>query len=247
MRSTRQTLAEEDVPTSQAQLRPVRSDRRDPRDHAVGTRSGRSSASARRPSWPALALLKHAPNVPQCAGDRTDLAEAGAPEGLFQALLIETDQVPAILADPRVAAVTLTGSERAGRDVAARAGQALKKTVLELGGSDPFIVMPSADVDRAVATAVKSRTINNGQSCIAAKRFIVAEAIADRLSARIRFGDDTPEDRRPDGPERRGRPAGDGPAGHAGRAGGRHGRARRESARRRPPRRGPVPTTLRPC
>ena len=129
-----------------------------------------------------VALLKHAPNVPQCAlAIERIWHEAGAPEGLFQTLLIETDQVPAILADPRVAAVTLTGSERAGRDVAARAGQALKKTVLELGGSDPFIVMPSADVDRAVATAVKSRTINNGQSCIAAKRFIVAEAIADRF------------------------------------------------------------------
>jgi succinate-semialdehyde dehydrogenase/glutarate-semialdehyde dehydrogenase len=129
-----------------------------------------------------VALLKHAPNVPQCAlAAERIVREAGAPEGLFQALLIETDQVPALLGDARVAAVTLTGSERAGRDVAARAGQALKKSVLELGGSDPFIVMPSADLDRAVATAVKSRTINNGQSCIAAKRFILADPIADRF------------------------------------------------------------------
>jgi succinate-semialdehyde dehydrogenase/glutarate-semialdehyde dehydrogenase len=129
-----------------------------------------------------VVLLKHAPNVPQCAlAIARIFHEAGAPEGVFQTLLVETDQVPALLADARVAAVTLTGSERAGRDVAARAGQALKKSVLELGGSDPFIVMPSADLDRTVATAVKSRTINNGESCIAAKRFIVAEDIADRF------------------------------------------------------------------
>ncbi len=144
-----------------------------------------------------VALLKHAPNVPQCAlAIERIFHESGAPDGLFQALLIETDQVPALLADPRIAAVTLTGSERAGRDVAARAGQALKKSVLELGGSDPFIVMPSADLERAVAVAVKSRTINNGQSCIAAKRFIVIDDIAERFlaafvpaMARLKVGD----------------------------------------------------------
>jgi len=133
-----------------------------------------------------VALLKHAPNVPQCAlAIEALLREAGLPEGTFQSLLVEIDQVPAILEDPRVHAVTLTGSDRAGRDVASRAGRALKKSVLELGGSDPFVVMPSADMDLAVATAVKSRTFNTGQSCIAAKRFIVAEPIADEFLARF--------------------------------------------------------------
>jgi succinate-semialdehyde dehydrogenase/glutarate-semialdehyde dehydrogenase len=133
-----------------------------------------------------VALLKHAPNVPQCAiAIETLFAEAGLPAGVFQALLIDIDQVPAVLEDPRVHAVTLTGSDRAGRDVASRAGRALKKSVLELGGSDPFIVMPSADIELAVATAVKSRTINTGQSCIAAKRFIVAEPIADAFTSRF--------------------------------------------------------------
>ncbi|MPY89157.1 MAG: aldehyde dehydrogenase family protein [Luteitalea sp.] len=129
-----------------------------------------------------VALLKHAPNVPQCALAIEALFQtAGAPDGVFQTLLIEVDQVPPILEDERVSAVTLTGSDRAGRDVASRAGRALKKSVLELGGSDPFIVMPSADVTTAVATAVKSRTLNSGQSCIAAKRFVVSEAVADEF------------------------------------------------------------------
>ena len=133
-----------------------------------------------------VALLKHAPSVPQCAlAIEALLLDAGLPPGVFQTLLIELDHVPAILDDPRVHAVTLTGSDRAGRDVASRAGHALKKTVLELGGSDPFIVTPSADVDAAVATAVKSRTINTGQSCIAAKRFIVLESIADAFTSRF--------------------------------------------------------------
>ncbi len=129
-----------------------------------------------------VALLKHAPNVPQCALAIEDLFRiAGAPEGVFQTLLIDVDRVPAILDDDRVKAVTLTGSDRAGRDVAGRAGHALKKSVLELGGSDPFIVMPSADLARAVSIAVKSRTQNTGQSCISAKRFIVDETIADEF------------------------------------------------------------------
>jgi succinate-semialdehyde dehydrogenase/glutarate-semialdehyde dehydrogenase len=106
-------------------------------------------------------------------------------EGVFQTLLIEKEQFPAILDDPRVVAATLTGSEAAGRAVAERAGRNLKKMILELGGSDPFIVMPSADLEKAADTAVKARVINNGQSCIAAKRFIVAESIADEFERRF--------------------------------------------------------------
>jgi succinate-semialdehyde dehydrogenase/glutarate-semialdehyde dehydrogenase len=133
-----------------------------------------------------VALLKHSPNVPQCALALERLfLEAGFPEGVFQTLLIDIDPVPALLADVRVAAVTLTGSERAGRDVAARAGQSLKKSVLELGGSDPFIVMPSANMDAAVTTAVKARMFNGGQSCIAAKRFILIDSIADEFIRRF--------------------------------------------------------------
>jgi succinate-semialdehyde dehydrogenase / glutarate-semialdehyde dehydrogenase len=134
---------------------------------------------------PALAagntgLLKHASNVPQCALAIEDiLRRAGFPEGAFQTLLIEANQVDALLHDDRIVAATLTGSEPAGRSVARASGSQIKKTVLELGGSDPFIVMPSADFEAAVSNAVKARVINNGQSCIAAKRFIVGGAIYD--------------------------------------------------------------------
>jgi succinate-semialdehyde dehydrogenase/glutarate-semialdehyde dehydrogenase len=149
-----------------------------------------------------VGLLKHASNVPQCAlAIEALVRRAGFPRGTFQALLIEASQVEAVVADERVAAVTVTGSESAGRAIAAQAGWFIKKSVLELGGSDPFIVMPSADLDVAIDTAVRARCINSGQSCIAAKRFLVADSIYDIFEAgfvagmkAMKFGDPTLED-----------------------------------------------------
>ena len=133
-----------------------------------------------------VGLLKHASNVPQCALYLEDLFRRGGfPDGSFQALLIESSQVEAVLRDPRVAAATVTGSEPAGQSVASICGQEVKKTVLELGGSDPFVVMPSADLDLAAEVGVTARCQNNGQSCIAAKRFIVHEAVYEQFAERF--------------------------------------------------------------
>lgn len=133
-----------------------------------------------------VGLLKHASNVPQCAlAIESIISQAGFPTGAFQTLLIDSSQVKSIVGDERVKAATLTGSEPAGAALASVAGQQIKKVVLELGGSDPFIVMPSADLELAVTTAVQSRMLNNGQSCIAAKRFIVADSIGDRFQEQL--------------------------------------------------------------
>jgi len=142
-----------------------------------------------RAAVPAMAagngvVLKHAGNVPQCALALASLfAEAGAPAGLFGLLLIDSSAVRAVIEDPRIAAVTFTGSTPVGRAIAAQAGNALKKQVLELGGSDPFIVLADADVQAAAKAAVKARFQNTGQSCISSKRFIVEDAVADEFSS----------------------------------------------------------------
>src|SRR4030088_1540033 len=131
-----------------------------------------------------VGILKHASNVPQCALKiEAILRRAGFPDGAFQTLLIGVKEVDGILNDARIQAATLTGSEQAGVEVGMSAAKRIKKVVLELGGSDPFIVMPSANLDAAVATAVEARVLNNGQSCIAAKRFIVAEPIAAEVES----------------------------------------------------------------
>jgi succinate-semialdehyde dehydrogenase/glutarate-semialdehyde dehydrogenase len=147
-------------------------------------------------------LLKHASNVPRCALAIEEVfRRAGFPEGLFRTVLADSGVVKGLIADPRIAAVTLTGSERAGQAVAQQAGHEIKKTVLELGGSDPFIVLADADIEAAARAAAEGRLINSGQSCIAAKRFIVVEPIADRFLERFkselasrRMGDPTARD-----------------------------------------------------
>ena len=149
-----------------------------------------------------VGVLKHASNVPQCAlAIESIIQQAGFPEGVFQTLLIGASKVKSIIEDDRVKAATLTGSEPAGASLAAAAGQQIKKVVLELGGSDPFIVLESAAISEAVTTGVKARMLNNGQSCIAAKRFIVADAIADEFTKQLitefkalKIGDPTLED-----------------------------------------------------
>ena len=149
-----------------------------------------------------IGLLKHASNVPQCALAIEEIInQAGFPQGAFQTLLVGADRVKAIIKDDRVKAATLTGSEPAGASLASAAGAEIKKVVLELGGSDPFIVLESANIEEAVKVGVKARMLNNGQSCIAAKRFIVAEEIADRFErqllaafSELKVGDPTAED-----------------------------------------------------
>src|SRR5947207_9082487 len=127
-------------------------------------------------------ILKHAPNVPRCALEIEGVfQDAGFPDGLFRAVFLSNEGAGSAIADGRVRAVTLTGSDRPGTQVAEQAARHLKKTVLELGGSDPFIVLDDADLERAARTAAEARLINSGQSCIAAKRFIVVERVADQF------------------------------------------------------------------
>ncbi len=134
-----------------------------------------------------VVLLKHASNVPQCALSIEEIfRKAGFPEGIFQTLLIRSDKVSIIIDDPRIQAVTITGSTEAGSSVAERAGKNIKKSVLELGGSDPFIVLKDADIEKAANIAAKARMINCGQSCIAAKRFIIEEEIAEAFISRFK-------------------------------------------------------------
>ena len=131
-------------------------------------------------------ILKHAPNVPRCAVAIEEVfQDAGFPDGLFRAVFLSNARAGDVIADERVRAVTLTGSDRAGSQVAEQAGRHLKKTVLELGGSDPFIVLDDADLERAAQAAAEARLINSGQSCIAAKRFIVVERVADQFLERF--------------------------------------------------------------
>lgn len=133
-----------------------------------------------------VGLLKHASNVPQCALAIEEIIQrSGFPTGVFQTLLVGSDKVAALIADERVKAATLTGSEPAGASLAAAAGKQIKKAVLELGGSDPFIVLESADLEVAITTATAARMLNNGQSCIAAKRFIIADAIAQKFEKQL--------------------------------------------------------------
>ncbi len=146
-----------------------------------------------------VGLLKHAPNVPQCAlAIETLVRRAGFPRGSFQTLMLEDERVEALLADDRVAAVTLTGSEAAGRAVGSQAGHYLKKSVLELGGSDPFLVLPTANIAAAIEQGVQARCMNNGQSCIAAKRFLIHADVYDEFEngfvermERLKVGDPT--------------------------------------------------------
>lgn len=133
-----------------------------------------------------VVLLKHASNVPQCAlAMESIFRDAGFDQGVFQTVLVGSDVIPRLVADTRVQAVTLTGSDAAGRSIAEAAGRSIKRCVLELGGSDPFIVLASANLDKAVGSAVAGRIINNGQSCIAAKRFIIAHEVADEFEERF--------------------------------------------------------------
>src|SRR4029077_13115137 len=131
-------------------------------------------------------ILKHAPNVPRCAIEiESVLQDAGFPDGLFRAVFLSNEAAAGVIADERVRAVTLTGSDRAGSQVGEQAGRHLKKTVLELGGSDPFIVLEDADLGRAATVAADARLQNSGQSCIAAKRFIVADRVAAQFTERL--------------------------------------------------------------